>query len=488
MEQGVLKHFAELSDIAAKNNISDLSITIKEGYVQQGPTKLKEIPVTVETKAAYNPTKEDTRRVFVKYLMERLVPYSGIGDQFKTYFTAKLKGKPWENVNTVSLKSMEVEQIMHTPGQVNLVIFWTSWSQESVAIIEQIEKSSINCRAIGISLDDSPKKPQVLLKEKDWTKVEHYWPEAAEAGNFKKLFNIQGVPLCVLIDKSGIIQFAGHPAGVNLGASLEKLMNDESVEYANEPSNKLKNPSYTFESFKNDLSEVTTIHDTTLHLLKNVFIAAIYSKTFKGDAPADINAFLVLRFEYPQKAKPAVDSFVETVNHKFASNLNIGWKIKAIPSTEFGEKCDKCGCSLINSDHYCCGVCRNPPICFCYNCVASVKSPELPHPHGLYFIQKDSEKRQLEELKQGKGQMENRLHTTCKCDCCGNTPKGIRWKCAICPNVDICDECFEMARNPPSEVAYEKMAERAAKLGHDMKTHIYIRQEFVDFIELPYQL
>jgi len=60
---------------------------------------------------------------------------------------------------------------------------------------------------------------------KKWESVEHY---NFAGNNCSLMYNIEGVPHVMLIDKNGTIVFKGHPSTrVNLEDDIYKLMNDQ---------------------------------------------------------------------------------------------------------------------------------------------------------------------------------------------------------------------------------------------------------------------
>ena len=70
-------------------------------------------------------------------------------------------------------------------------------------------------RIIGLSIDTDEKKLKEWIKEKKYTKVEHYWVRNGQC-TADVDFGGVAVPHVLLVDKTGKIVFMGHPALRNL--------------------------------------------------------------------------------------------------------------------------------------------------------------------------------------------------------------------------------------------------------------------------------
>lgn len=51
------------------------------------------------------------------------------------------------------------------------------------------------------------------VKQNGFERVEHYLRAGSTSD---KVYGVNGVPHCVLIDKEGVLQFIGHPMSTNL--------------------------------------------------------------------------------------------------------------------------------------------------------------------------------------------------------------------------------------------------------------------------------
>eukprot|EP00829_Urostomides_striatus_P018045 TRINITY_DN6403_c0_g1_i1.p2 TRINITY_DN6403_c0_g1~~TRINITY_DN6403_c0_g1_i1.p2 ORF type:complete len:136 (-),score=52.78 TRINITY_DN6403_c0_g1_i1:10-417(-) len=74
---------------------------------------------------------------------------------------------------------------------------------------------------------------------------------------------------------------------------------------------------------------------------------------------------------------------------------------KTMFAITFGSKCDKCKKDLGTCDQYRCVIC-NPAQYYCVECIKSFDEAkttnDLFHPHGMYFIQKNSQNT-IDEIK-----------------------------------------------------------------------------------------
>lgn len=81
-------------------------------------------------------------------------------------------------------------------------------------------------RIVGLSIDSNADVVLKHVKSKGWTSVEHYWRAGSTCS---KDYGVSGVPHVILIDKVGKMVFIGHPASIDLEASIEKLLKGETL-------------------------------------------------------------------------------------------------------------------------------------------------------------------------------------------------------------------------------------------------------------------
>lgn len=83
-------------------------------------------------------------------------------------------------------------------------------------------------RIIGLSIDTDEKKLKEWIKEKKYTKVEHYWVRNGQC-TADVDFGGVAVPHVLLVDKSGKIVFMGHPALRNLEQDIKDLLEGKPI-------------------------------------------------------------------------------------------------------------------------------------------------------------------------------------------------------------------------------------------------------------------
>ena len=97
--------------------------------------------------------------------------------------------------------------------------------------------------------------------------------------------------------------------------------------------------------------------------------------------------------------------------------------------------CDGCNMAPIKGIRYHCEKC--PDFDFCEKCYNSEK--KTTHGHSFQAIKKPVI---IIPIKKPTKICEKTVHSTVTCDGCGKRPLvGIRYKCAVCPNFDFCENC-----------------------------------------------
>ena len=512
MTDPILECAEKLEKLAADNGINDFQMNVTSVVYYRDAQKGTE-PDSVELSGSYEASNAAGKAAFESKAQELLSEKSINAD---CELEVKLKGNKFPtlaNLTPVCKDDKTPVDVAPRPNEATLFDFWATWCgpcqgpmSHNQEMLEKHPEWAGKVRIVGVSIDDEIEKPTQRVQEKGWTKIDHFWSPGGWGSEVCKTFGIHGIPFCVLVDGTGTIQLTGHPMSMNLEANLSKFAAEghfEAQEGEGEsgPGKKPKNPDYTFEKCAADLDELYKSYPAVMTAIPGTLAAVVFKKQPKNGKYELGECIVLLRYTWSKKTKPAVEPLKDLINNTFAANVDIKMQDREIPTftLEFGGVCNKCNKVLGVCDQYRCAICQ-PAVYFCPSCVEEKKSPtalaDLVHPHGLYFLQKDSgpklDEIVLGDMKMGSGTIANKDHKSCGCDFRGLHPEGhkpypvgIRWKCAHCRTVDVCERCFNVSRNP-ADPEYAAMIAKGKEAGHDFQTHVYIRQEFVEFLELPY--
>eukprot|EP01022_Parablepharisma_sp_SALTPOND_P029068 TRINITY_DN72471_c0_g1_i1.p1 TRINITY_DN72471_c0_g1~~TRINITY_DN72471_c0_g1_i1.p1 ORF type:complete len:606 (+),score=53.78 TRINITY_DN72471_c0_g1_i1:264-1820(+) len=323
---------------------------------------------------------------------------------------------------------------------------------------------------------------------------------------------LEKVSRCIVIDKQGIVRLAstlGHSKRGNALQLLEEnignVMEGKPVTKKKYPKQKatLKNNDYRFEECKIDLDRFFKTNELDIKTIRPAIWCAYDIRMEKGEEKM-VTAKVEVEMEWLKKWETPIERVKLALHEVFDPHVfvNILDKSKNVYTLTYGDTCCACKKPLGIVSQYRCMDCED--IYFCIDCVekkanAAKKITDLIHTHALYFIQKDSE-HYMDEIAHhhldqfadvvAYGRLElfgggslNKVHKGVKCACCEVTPVGVRWVCANCDAIDICQRCFNIAQDETNPKSKEIIEKARVKL-HDMKTHVYIRQEFVNFVRI----
>ena len=127
---------------------------------------------------------------------------------------------------------------------------------------------------------------------------------------------------------------------------------------------------------------------------------------------------------------------LEELGINFEKNIKLKSKPKEQNEIEIhlGYICDGCNMAPIKGTRYHCEQCPDYDLCEkCY------KEKKINHGHSFQPIKKEI----IPEIKlKSLNKIDKHIHMNVTCDGCGVHPLvGVRYKCAVCPNFDFCENC-----------------------------------------------
>eukprot|EP00826_Nyctotherus_ovalis_P065341 TRINITY_DN9603_c0_g1_i15.p1 TRINITY_DN9603_c0_g1~~TRINITY_DN9603_c0_g1_i15.p1 ORF type:complete len:304 (+),score=78.59 TRINITY_DN9603_c0_g1_i15:28-912(+) len=217
-------------------------------------------------------------------------------------------------------------------------------------------------------------------------------------------------------------------------------------------------------------------------------------RVLKKGSPAEHYGELVIRYSLYTKFSDVVEKALDCLRDPVKDIMKVSGQksTRSYTCLSFGKKCQKCAKELGECDQYLCAIC-SPPVHFCLDCLKprdSIRSQDdLVHPHVFYYLQRDSgptlDEVRIREISISETE-EYSEQCTVRCKACRQEKKvRIVWKCANCENVDLCTDCFNISKDPEHK-NHETVRDACAKFRHNVKTHIYVREDIISQLGYHY--
>ena len=138
-------------------------------------------------------------------------------------------GEPYKDIELLNTEWKPVKLSQFIPkGKYVMLEFWASWCGPCRGEIPHLkhvykEYKDKGFEIVSVSIDEKNKDWQKALQEEkmSWTQLDD--PEGTKQGPAQQIYNVTGVPYCILLDKEGRIYKTGM-RGAFLDAELERLL------------------------------------------------------------------------------------------------------------------------------------------------------------------------------------------------------------------------------------------------------------------------
>ena len=166
-----------------------------------------------------------------------------------------------------------------------------------------------------------------------------------------------------------------------------------------------------------------------------------FSRKFLANCESHEERVVRLEGSFLTVHKEYIEEFFETLLSFFAGAVNAARYEAPSHTISPGEQCSTCD-ELLEKTHYLCVYCK-PAQYFCEKCF---------HSHPLFRFTPDV--LELDHLTWGAfnlniGKIEGGVHLDVLCNICKEKLSGVRWKCAVCSDFDVCTECLKENKRHP---------------------------------------
>jgi len=105
-------------------------------------------------------------------------------------------------------------------GQIVVLDFWATWCSPCIKSFPHLHEVIDRNQDQGVvllvvSLDKTAQRARNYLVENGYSTANVLWESLDEARRVKELFGVVGIPRTFVIDRNGIIRYAGHPSDLD---------------------------------------------------------------------------------------------------------------------------------------------------------------------------------------------------------------------------------------------------------------------------------
>lgn len=136
---------------------------------------------------------------------------------------------------SLSLANFELSKtsLNHKKDEILYIDIWATWCEFCQAPMQKVVDfakenvdytKSNNIRIIGISCDEKTDAWKNHVNNKNWNNIENY-----NLKNIREIFGIKMIPCIVVVNKTGIVDFIGHPKNYDTKIGLSRLIENKSL-------------------------------------------------------------------------------------------------------------------------------------------------------------------------------------------------------------------------------------------------------------------